>query len=163
MSVLNIAIVDALPGTPAGNTVYFITDGAGGLTITVTNPDGTTARSTKTTAQIQSLIDTAIGGSAGAIPIYTATIATRDALTLTKNTFVFVADASADATVDAGAALYFYAYGEGSPWKKVYEYEGMDFTIPNVTILSDLSDIGAKLGYKGALVSNVNFAGTSWT
>lgn len=163
MSILNIAIVSTLPGTPAGNTVYFVTDGGSGLTITVTNPDGTTARSTKSTSQIQGLIDTAIGGSAGAIPIYTATIASRDALTLTKNTFVFVADAAADATVDSGAALYFYAYGEGSPWKKVYEYESMDFTVPNVAILNDLSDISGSLGYKGSLVSNVNFSGTAWT
>lgn len=86
--------------------------------------------------------------------VFAADIAARDALVLTKNTFVFVADASADATVDAGAALYFYNLATTS-YTKVAEYESMDFTIPNLGILADLSDIGGALGYKGALVATV--------
>lgn len=86
--------------------------------------------------------------------VFAADIAARDALVLTKNTFVFVADASADATVDAGAALYFYNLATTS-YTKVAEYESMDFTIPNLDILADLSDIGGALGYKGALVATV--------
>lgn len=86
--------------------------------------------------------------------VFAADIAARDALVLTKNTFVFVADASADATVDVGAALYFYNLATTS-YTKVAEYESMDFTIPNLNILADLSDIGGALGYKGALVATV--------
>lgn len=86
--------------------------------------------------------------------VFAADIAARDALVLTKNTFVFVADASADATVDAGAALYFYNLATTS-YTKVAEYESMDFTIPNLGILADLSDIGGALGYKGSLVATV--------
>lgn len=55
-----------------------------------------------------------------------ADIAARDALTTpTSNKFVFVENASADATVTSGAALYLYNV-TGAAWVKAAEYEGFD-------------------------------------
>lgn len=56
-----------------------------------------------------------------------ATIAERNALNnLTYGDKVFVTDASADATVDAGWALYQYI---GSGWRKLAEQESMDINL----------------------------------
>ena len=92
--------------------------------------------------------------------VYAADIAARDALTLTKNTFVMVADATADATVDTGAALYFYNLATTS-YVKVAEYESMDL-FPNQAVLQDLSDVGGQLYYKGAAVATVHNTVNEW-
>lgn len=92
--------------------------------------------------------------------VYAADIAARDALTLTKNTFVMVADATADATVDTGAALYFYNLATTS-YVKVAEYENMDL-FPNQAVLQGLSDVGGQLYYKGAAVATVHNTVNEW-
>lgn len=92
--------------------------------------------------------------------VYAANIAARNALTLTKNTFVMVADATADATVDTGAALYFYNLATTS-YVKVAEYESMDL-FPNQAVLQGLSDVGGRLYYKGAAVATVHNTVNEW-
>lgn len=94
---------------------------------------------------------------------YALDIAARDALAagMTKNSFVMVADASADATVDVGAALYFRNV-DTNTWTKVAEYESMDIVIPNLDILADLGDIDGLLSYKGTLVATVQHTGSEW-
>lgn len=159
--MIQIARVSALPGTLAANTIYLVADGATGLQVVVTGATAEVVKSTLTTAQIQSMISSSIASDAGAIPQYVADIAARDALTLTKNSMVLVGDATGDETVGAGAALYFYDQAADN-FIKVAEYESMDLVIPNMDILSDLSDIGGKLGYKGALVSNVEHTASEW-
>lgn len=90
-------------------------------------------------------------------------IAARDALapTLTKNSFVLVSDASADATVDVGAALYFYNTADES-FLKIAEYESLDFVLPNRAILEALSVMDGKLAYNGALVGTVQAGANEW-
>ena len=57
-----------------------------------------------------------------------ADIAARNALTLTVATMVMVKDASADATVDAGAALYVFEPGPDT-YTKIAEYESLDLAV----------------------------------
>ena len=90
-----------------------------------------------------------------------ADIAARDALEMTKNSFVLVSDASADATVDAGAALYFYNISDDS-FLKIAEYESLDIVIPNKAILEQFSDVSGQLYYKGIPVATVQAGATEW-
>lgn len=57
-----------------------------------------------------------------------ADIAARNALVLTVATMVMVKDASADATVDAGAALYVFEPGPDT-YTKIAEYESLDLAV----------------------------------
>lgn len=94
---------------------------------------------------------------------YAADIAARDAMVagMTKNTFVMVADATGDATVGVGSALYFRNINTNT-WTKVAEYESMDITIPNLNILEELGDSNGLLTYKGSLVATVQHSGSEW-
>lgn len=95
------------------------------------------------------------------VVLYAADIAGRDLLDMTKNSLVLVADATADATVDAGAAMYFYNVADDS-WLKIAEYESLDLVIPNKQILTDLSDVGGQLYYKGAPIATVHAGTSQW-
>lgn len=66
----------------------------------------------------------------------TSTITTRNALTPTGNLPVFVKDASGDATVTAGGALYLYEFTT-TTWIKLAEYESLD-------IVQDWTNITSK-------------------
>lgn len=115
-----------------------------------------------TLASANAYTDSAIGAlDLSNTAVYAADIAARDALTLTKSSFVMVADASADATVDTGAALYFYNE-PADTYTKIAEYESMDIVIPNLDILADLGDQGGLLTYKGTLVATVQHTGSDW-
>ena len=96
---------------------------------------------------------------------YAADIATRDTLAagLTKSSLIFVVDATSDATVTVGSALYFYDT-VGEAFTKVSEYESLDLIIPNKSILESFSVDQGRLAYNGALVSTVDFdaAGSTW-
>ena len=70
-------------------------------------------------------------------------------------------DASADATVDVGAALYFYNTADQS-FLKIAEYESLDFVLPNRAILEALSVMDGKLAYNGALVGTVQAGTNEW-
>lgn len=54
--------------------------------------------------------------------------ATMNSTTYTKNVTVFVLDASADPTVDAGSAYYFFEQASGN-FYKVSEFESLDLVI----------------------------------
>lgn len=92
-----------------------------------------------------------------------ANIAARDALqpSLTKSGFVLVTDATDDATVTLGAALYFFDI-VGGTFTKVSEYESMDVIIPNRAILEEFSDVSNQLYYKGAAVGTVQAGSNEW-
>ncbi|MEM9980850.1 MAG: hypothetical protein AAF734_00040, partial [Bacteroidota bacterium] len=64
--------------------------------------------------------------STGQIARVVADIATRDNLDTTLVKLAIVKDASADETVEAGAALYAW---EGEKWLKLSEYESMDIVL----------------------------------
>jgi hypothetical protein len=128
MAVLDIQKLTADPGTYAPNTLYFIgpTGSPGELQIILSSNDGSTARHIITKAEIQTLITSAVQ-AANAIQ-YAATISDRNALTLTSNMMVYVADATGDSTVTSGGALYFYK-ADSNTFIKVAEYESMDLVI----------------------------------
>lgn len=92
---------------------------------------------------------------------FCANIAARDALEPTKNIFALVEDASGDATVDTGSALYFYNSATDT-WVKVAEYESMDVIFPNKAFVEKFSEVGGVLHYDGAPVGTVIAGVTEW-
>lgn len=92
---------------------------------------------------------------------FCATIAARDALEPTNSIFALVGDASGDATVDAGSALYFYNSAT-DVWVKVAEYESMDVIFPNKAIVEKFSEVDGVLHYDGAPVGTVVAGVTEW-
>lgn len=254
--MLNIARVLALPALLAANTIYLTGDGSqDGLQVVVTGQSGSVVKKTKTTSEIQALIDAAANSGSSALvaeavairsefaaadasglqaakdytdgkdaatrsdfaaadtairtdfaqgdadtlaaaklysdnqlqaektnilnttdskiataigsldlsntALFVADIAARDALTLTKSSFVLVGDATGDATVGAGAALYFYNLGDDT-FSKVAEYEGMNFLDLNQPLLSKLGEQDGLLTFNGQLVATVQHTGSEW-
>ena len=170
--MLNVAVVNSLPEsasyeTTTGSTLYIAKDGANGLKFAFTNQGNTALAYTKTEADITTMIGDAIGADGALIPVVVADIGARDDLgaTMDRNGFVLVSDASADATVESGAAMYFFndAAAEGSEWTKIYEYEGMDVQIPNLSTLLKLTEDGnGNLLYDGELVTQVTNSVVEW-
>lgn len=72
------------------------------------------------------MIDSSIS-SANSLQIV-ATIAARNALAPTQATYVYVTDATGDATVTSGGATYLFN-PSGSTWLKVSESESMDVAL----------------------------------
>lgn len=184
---LTISRVNALPGTLAAETIYLVKTGTE-LTLTVTGTTGAVVATTVSKADVNTAISTAIGALDMSNTVeFAANIAARDALALTKSVFVYVADATADATVTAGAAMYLYDYG-GETWHKVTEYESLDLVLSweNITgkpssSVADIDDAVAKrhshanmavldlltapagqLLYNGAPVGGVITDGNEW-
>ena len=118
----------ALPGTLVANSIYLITSSTNAdyLEVYVSDGAGTATRRVPTEADIQALIQSEIGSLSGLEIV--ADIAAREALNPTSNTQVMVLDASADASVDSGAATYIWD-NSGSVWRKVSEAESMDVTV----------------------------------
>lgn len=131
MASFNIYKETSLPGTLQPNSIYLIAPASdqNHVEVYVTGKTADVVRRTINKTDVQLMIDASGpgGGSANNLVIV-ATIAERDALTLTQNTFVLVTDASADPTVDAGAALYVWNK-DTSAYTKIAEYESMDVTI----------------------------------
>lgn len=181
--MLEIKRVLALPDPLVADTIY-LTPGAaaGSLIITVVGNNigrpksigldallATVAAQGTALAAVSGEIDTKIAAAIAALDpsnsaLYAADITARDAMALAKNSFVLVADASADPTVDAGAATYFYNKDAavGSRWTKVAEFESMDVNIPNKAVLDQLSDIDGLLAYRGAQVATVQLVTADW-
>ncbi len=61
-SLFNVHCVNTLPASLDGDTFYFVKDGAEKMSVTATNPDGTTAYRTHTSADILAMIATGVGG-----------------------------------------------------------------------------------------------------
>lgn len=162
--MLNIAIANATPalGEIAARTLYLAKNGSD-LELSLSNVDGSELYMVPTRADIATMIGTAINTDAGLIPVVAADYAALTALvpTLEKNTFVFVNDASGDATVDAGSALYFVDADQGT-FTKVYEYEGLDVQIPNLAILENFSEVGGQLHYNGVQLLQVTNTVNQW-
>lgn len=138
MAQLNFHKVATLPGVLQANAVYFVENGTYAETY-VTNSIGV-ARSVGNTAMINNLVDLAIDtavdtaindaiAAANAIEIV-ADVPARDALgaTLNRNALVLVLDATGDATVGSGGAMYAYN-NSNDTFSKVTEYESLDRVI----------------------------------
>lgn len=121
MAQIKFHKVGALPGTLEANAVYFVANGSYSETY-VTNQSGT-ALAVGNSAMINALIAAQLTAVSELQKV--ASIAARNALTLNRNSIVLVVDATADATVSAGAALYFWDHTAAS-WIKIAEYESLD-------------------------------------
>lgn len=186
MPALKFNKVSVLPSTLEADAFYFVENGTFAESY-LTNSAGT-ARSIGNSAMIESvvtpLINSAVSqlGNLNIVP----DIAARDALTLTVNAMVLVTDASADPTVDAGAALYVYDATEDT-YIKVAEYESMDVTLTwsqiqgrptsSVSLIDDavtkrhehsnkaqldkIGETGGQLTYDGTEVG-ANWKTTNW-
>lgn len=137
-------------------------------------------------------VNTAISTAIGALDMsnsveFAANIAARNAMTLTKSAFVYVADATGDATVAAGAAMYLYNR-TSTTWHKVTEYESLDLVLSwdkitgkpsssvadiddavakrhshnNTAVLDLLTAPSGQLLYNGADVGGVITNGNQW-
>lgn len=124
---MRIERVNALPATLSGSTMYVVKSSEAGLAdVYFTNNDGTEARHVIKKSEITDMINTSIGNFTN-IQL-AADITARDALSLTRNALVLVLDATDDATVSNGAALYLYDVVT-TAWHKVSEFESMDVTL----------------------------------
>ena len=184
---LTIQRVNALPGTLIAETIYLVKTG-NELTLTVTGNTGAVVATTVSKADVNTAISTAIGALDMSNSVeFAANIAARNAMTLTKSGFVYVADATADATVSAGAAMYLYDF-TNTTWHKVTEYESLDLVLSwdkitgkpnssvadiddavakrhshaNMAVLDLLTATDGKLQYDGADVGGVITNGNEW-
>ena len=124
MSFLNIKQVAALPGTLEPTTLYFVKSAEAGLMdVYLTDSTGTQARHSVTKGEVQTEINNAITNFNNMRVV--ADIAARDALAPNRVTIAYVVDASADTSVDAGAASYMYD-PVATTWNKIHEYESLD-------------------------------------
>lgn len=127
MAAFKIYKETTLPGSPASNAIYIVAPASKPdyVEIYVTSSSGVVKRVIDS-EDVQALIDASLTGM-NSIKVV-ADIAARDALSLTMDSMVLVKDASADATVDSGAALYVWEEAL-SAFSKIAEYESLDFTI----------------------------------
>lgn len=184
---LTISRVNALPGILAAETIYLVKTGTE-LTLTVTGNTGEVVATTVSKADVDTAISTAIGSLDMSNSVeFAANIEDRDSLTLTKSTFVYVADATSDETVSAGAAMYLYDFAT-TTWHKVTEYESLDLGLSwdnidgkpvssveaiddavskrhshdNMDVLDLLTAPDGKLKYNGEDVCGVISNGNEW-
>lgn len=126
--------VTALPGSLAANSIYFVAPAARPdyVEIYVTNAAGDAARRVIDQSAIQAMIDAAVAsGSGGAVIV--DDIAARDAIVADNAQTVYVVDASADASVNSGGALYIWR-ASSSAWVKMSEAESLDLSLTWVAI-----------------------------
>lgn len=149
MSKISINKVSTLPGTPKPNAFYFLPATVGGITSAefyITDQAGN-YHAINSEALMEELVSTLRGAnngiaaldSAGKVPVsqlpagigidfqIASNIAARNALNPSSNILCLVLDASADATVTAGNALYAYELGT-TTWHKLSEFESLDLT-----------------------------------
>lgn len=184
---LAISRVNALPETLVAETIYLVKTGTE-LTLTVTGNTGEVVATTVSKADVDTAISTAIDSlDTSNTVMFVANIAARNEMTPTKSMFVYVADATADETVSAGAAMYLYDLAN-TTWHKVTEYESLDLVLSwdnitdkpsrsvaeiddavaashiheNMDVLLQLSDVDGKLQYNGEDVGGVISNGNEW-
>ena len=124
---MNIEFVTAVPSSPyPAGTCYFVAVGGDHFEMYTVTKDKQNLRRVFNESDVNKAIKKEIA-AIGAVEIV-ATIAARDALTLTGSAVVLVTDASTDTTVAAGAATYAYQHSNKS-WTKISEYESMDVAL----------------------------------
>lgn len=144
MATINFHRVTAIPGTLAANSVYLIAPAASEYAeIIITGASREVSRRTPRIADIQAMIDdAALGGGAGAIIV--DDIAARDGLTPPNAQQVYVVDASADATVDAGGATYIWRASTNT-WIKQSESESLDLVLSWAALVGKPSSTPAAI------------------
>lgn len=124
---MRIERVNALPATLTGSTMYVVKSTEAGLAdVYFTNNAGTEARHVIKKSEINDMITNSISSFSNIQ--MAADITARNALAPTRNVLSLVLDATGDATVTSGAALYLYDVAT-TTWHKVSEFESMDVTL----------------------------------
>lgn len=113
--------VTALPTPVENDAMYFVLNGTYCETFITSNTGE--IKLVGNSDMINQLVMAATASFSGFEIV--ADIAARDALTPTANLMVLVSDASADATVTSGAAMYAYDHG-ATTWSKVTEFESFN-------------------------------------
>ena len=128
MAVIKFNRATALPGTLEANTIYLIAPpGKPNYTeMYVTGNSPSAIKRMINEDDINAMITGAIA-SANELTVL-ADITARDALTPTKTMYVYVQDATGDASVAAGGATYLWNVA-GSAWIKVSEAENLDVVV----------------------------------
>ena len=186
MATFKIFRETALPGTLQPYAMYIIAPAARPdyVELYVTNAAGTATRRLLTQADIHGLIDASLT-AISQIQIV-ANIAARDALAPTTTLYVYVQDATGDATVASGGATYLYNVA-GAAWVKTSEAESMDVSLnwaalvgrpssavadiddavtkrhthANKTELDKIGEAGGELTYNGVQVKT-EWGSTGW-
>lgn len=147
MPVLNIRKETAVPGTFGANEAIFVSRAGDPslMDLYLSNAAGDALRRTINTEDVQSLIDTALAGATGEGVMYAADITARDAIADPANgAEVYVADASADATVATGWAKYIWFDSVGS-WTKIAEGESQDLALSWTAITGRPTSTSAQI------------------
>ena len=129
MATIKFHKVLVLPGTLEADSMYFVQNSTFSETY-VTDSAGN-AKSVGNTAMIESVADGRISTALAQhnlLEIVTNITARNALASENRNLVVLVTDATGDATVASGAALYAFKNSDNT-WTKVAEYEGMDATI----------------------------------
>ena len=129
MALFKIYRETALPAFPLQPyAIYLIAPAAkpNYVEMYVTNSNGSAARRIINEADIQSMINTAVA-NVNNIQIV-ADIAARNALAPTNTKYVYVKNATGDATVASGGATYLWDT-DTSTWVKISEAESLDVSL----------------------------------
>lgn len=140
---IKFAKVNVLPVTFAASTVYLVKDTDGNFSeFYISNATGSAVRRLPTRTDIQNMVNAAVAGTSHIHVV--ADIAARNALAPTVVAQALVIDATADATVNAGAATYIYD-PLTSTWSKISEYESMDVILQWANIQGKPSSAPAEI------------------
>lgn len=140
----------ALPSVLEPYAIYLVAPSSSSdyVEFYVTNADGTAARRTPTTTDIQDLVNNAVAAVSSLLVVNDIT--ERNALVLTTNALVLVADATGDSTVKSGAATYVFK-ADSSTWVKISEHESLDVSLTwdsiqgtPTSLVADIDDAVAK-------------------
>lgn len=128
MSLLKLHKVTALPGELEPNSIYLVAPPSkpNYVEMYVTGTSASTVKRIINDADVQAMIEAYLTGFNN-IQIV-ENISARNALNPSSAIVVLVLDASADPTVDSGAATYIYNVGSSS-WLKISEWESLDITL----------------------------------
>ena len=118
----------ALPATFEPGGVYFVSPdpSSGYVEIYTASNDGSAVRRVVRPQDVQDMITAALGANQNTVVV--DDIAARDALAPTAVKFAYVKDATADTSVNSGAALYLFDPAAAA-WSKVAEYDNMDVAL----------------------------------
>ena len=116
MTIYSVHKVTELPTPLVANAFYLVASGANHLEIYVTGTAASTVRRLLNPSDVAALIKADID-KLGTLEIVDD-ITARDAMSLSTNAMVLVLDASADSTVNGGAATYAYRKSD-TLWIKI--------------------------------------------
>lgn len=125
--ILNIERLAELPVTLSPSTMYIIKASDPALVdLYFTNTDGTEVRHVVNSSDIAKIVSDAVGSASDIMVV--ANNAAMNALRPTRTIMVLSLDASADPTVNSGAALYVFNATTTS-WVKVADFQSMDVVL----------------------------------